>query len=88
MSSRPQGARPWTSPRARPGAIDIDFGECSPQPFLALLPDPISFGFGMGAGGCHHREGSVFRVVPPISLTAIDTNCQNIIPILHQQLTI
>jgi hypothetical protein len=33
--------RPW------PGAIDIDFGECSPQPFLALLPDPISLGFGI-----------------------------------------
>jgi hypothetical protein len=39
--------RPWTSPRARPGVIDIDFGECLPQPFLALLPDPISFGLGI-----------------------------------------
>jgi hypothetical protein len=28
-------------------AIDIDFGECSPQPFLALLPEPISFGLGI-----------------------------------------
>jgi hypothetical protein len=48
--------------------VNIDLGECSPQPFLAPVPDSISFGLGMGAVGWHHREGSVFRVVPPISL--------------------
>lgn len=39
--------RPRALTRARPGAIDLDFGECSPQPFLALLPDPISLGLGI-----------------------------------------
>jgi hypothetical protein len=49
-------------------SIDIDLGECSPQPFLVSVPNSIRFGHGMGAGEWHHGEGSVFRVVPPISL--------------------
>jgi hypothetical protein len=40
---------PGASTRAWPGPINIDLGECSPQPFLASVPDPIRFGLGIGA---------------------------------------
>ena len=66
-ASRPR-ARPWTSTRAQPGSINVDVGECLPQPFLVPVPDPISFGLGMrpAARSSSHRRASIGQIAEPI----------------------